>query len=92
MKHLLRLLLLFPSCFGENGDAFEECLSDLEWLPGEGLVLFVTRADFVLERAPNELKTWSNMLKEAAVDWRSNHPPAPLHLIFHAEHGDEAKA
>jgi hypothetical protein len=63
VKQLLRLLLLLPSCFGENGDAFEECLLDLEWLPGEGQVLFVTRTDLVPEKAPNELSTWSDVLK-----------------------------
>jgi hypothetical protein len=84
--------LQFPSYFGENWDAFEECLSDLEWLPGKGLVLLVTQADRILELAPHELNTWGDVLKMAAAEWRAIHPDAPFHLVFHAEEGNEAKA
>jgi hypothetical protein len=60
--HECAAALQFPPYFGESGDASEECLSDLEWLPDEGLVRFVTGTDLVLEKAPNELSTWSNVL------------------------------
>ena len=33
----------FPYYFGENWDAFEECLTDLEWLPAEAYVFCVTQ-------------------------------------------------
>jgi hypothetical protein len=85
--------LQFPSYFGENWDAFEECLSDLEWLPAGGFVLFITRADQVLELAPDEdLNTLADILVSAAKTWRSSHPIAPFHLVFHAEPQDETKA
>jgi len=85
--------LQFPSYFGENWDAFEECLSDLEWLPPGGLVLFITRADRLLEFAPEgDLDMLAHILITVAKEWRSSHPIAPLHLVFHAEPQDEAKA
>ena len=85
--------LQFPSYFGENWDAFEECLSDLEWLPAGGLVLFITRADLLLDQSPEEdLDTLGDILIAAAKDWRSSHPLAPFHLVFHAEPQDETKA
>ncbi len=31
--------LHFPPTFGENWDAFYDCLTDLAWLPAEGYVL-----------------------------------------------------
>src|SRR5438045_1068505 len=40
--------LQFPYYFGENWNAFDECITDLEWLPGEAYVLIVTNADQVL--------------------------------------------
>lgn len=85
--------LQFPSYFGENWDAFEECLSDLEWLPPGGLVLFITRADRLLELAPEmDLDTLADILTTVARDWKSSHPLAPFHLVFHAEPQEEAKA
>ncbi len=85
--------LQFPSYFGENWDAFEECLSDLEWLPPGGLVLFITRADRLLEDSPeSELDTLADILLTVAKEWRGSHPIAPFHLVFHAESQEEAKA
>src|SRR6516225_3387906 len=40
--------LQFPSYFGENWNALDECLSDLEWLAGDACLL-------VFERAPELL-------------------------------------
>lgn len=37
--------LRFPDYFGMNWDALDECLRDLEWLPGSGCVLFVLSAE-----------------------------------------------
>src|SRR5947209_1850287 len=31
--------LQFPYYFGENWDAFDECLTDLSWLPGDAYIL-----------------------------------------------------
>jgi hypothetical protein len=85
--------LQFPSYFGENWDAFEECLSDLEWLPAGGMVLFITRADRLLDQAPeSELDTLADILLAAAKDWKTAHPLSPFHLVFHAEPDHEAKA
>ena len=35
---------LFPSYFGRNWDAVDECLRDLEWMPAAGYVLVVNHA------------------------------------------------
>src|SRR6266478_2963181 len=44
--------LQFPCYFGENWDAFDECLSDLEWLPADGYLLLVTQSAHLLEAEP----------------------------------------
>lgn len=36
--------------FGENWDALDECLSDLDWLPGRAYVFIFVRATEVLMR------------------------------------------
>src|ERR1051326_1670912 len=40
--------LQFPSYFGENWNALDECLNDLEWLPGDAYVLVFERSPEVL--------------------------------------------
>jgi RNAse (barnase) inhibitor barstar len=44
----------FPPYFGENWDALDECLSDLDWLPAQAYVLVVTNALHLLDSAPAE--------------------------------------
>jgi hypothetical protein len=40
--------LEFPSYFGQNWDALEDCLTDLEWLGGDSFVFIVLNGDTVL--------------------------------------------
>lgn len=47
-------VLQFPPYFGENWDALDECLNDLDWLEGDGAALFIMNADQLLQDAPPE--------------------------------------
>ncbi len=79
--------LEFPSYFGRNWDALEDCLTDLEWLSAEAFVLIITNADQVLKNSPGELKTFAGILSAAAAHWSSSEPPASFHCLFHCEPG-----
>jgi hypothetical protein len=46
--------LQFPPYFGENWDALDECLNDLDWLEGDSAALFILNADLLLTDAPPE--------------------------------------
>ena len=72
--------LQFPEWFGYNWDAFNDCLRDLEWLPGKGYVLilhdsksFWTQATDV---AGNLVETWLFCTEY----WQER--KVPFHLIF----------
>src|SRR6516162_7921723 len=55
--------LQFPSYFGENWNALDECLNDLEWLPGDGYVLVFERApDLLAVESPAELESLLQVL------------------------------
>ncbi|HEY5127851.1 MAG TPA: barstar family protein [Bradyrhizobium sp.] len=55
--------LSFPDYFGENWDAFEECLRDLSWLP-TGLVV-LTHADVPLINDVASASTYLAILSDA---------------------------
>ncbi len=90
--------LQFPSYFGENWDAFEECLLDLEWLPAKGYVFILTNAHLILRNSPQELHVFTDILNHAAGVWNgtlqeeeeSARPPTPFHLVLHTLPEQEA--
>ncbi|WP_232547885.1 barstar family protein [Propioniciclava soli] len=90
--------LQFPLYFGENGDAFDECIADLGTLPaGAGYVVLITEPDQVLadERA-GCLEWFASSLKSAAHGWARpvelgewwDRPAVPFHVVL-AGSGDD---
>ncbi len=61
----------FPDYFGHNWDALEECLADLEWLPGKGYVLLFTDADQILPHDEDEFATFLEVMSDAGEAWGS---------------------
>lgn len=85
--------LQFPYYFGENWDAFDECLTDLDWLGYEvpGYVLVVTSADLALADAP--AVEWTQLLAlldKAGKEWATpvddgewwDRPGRPFHVVL----------
>ena len=61
----------FPDYFGHNWDALEECLTDLEWLPGKGYVLLATGAEQILTADEEEFATFLEVLSDVGEAWAS---------------------
>jgi hypothetical protein len=62
--------LQFPPYFGENTNALEECIIDLEWLEADAYVLTILDAVRVLDRAtPADGPIFWDILREAAEEW-----------------------
>jgi hypothetical protein len=73
----------FPYYFGENWDAVEECLTDLEWLPAEAYVFCVTQGVHLLEKEPSERQhRLLVMLQRIAKEWGQSTPSRPA-KVFH---------
>ncbi|MBI5027084.1 MAG: barstar family protein [Nitrospirae bacterium] len=86
--------LQFPYYFGENWDAFDECLSDLEWLKGNAYIFLISQANEILSKeSDEELQRFIDILKNIAEEWaisRENdkeqpRPAVPFHIIFQYE-------
>jgi RNAse (barnase) inhibitor barstar len=75
-------VLRFPDYFGENWNALDECLADLEWLDLRGYLLVIEYGDLVLCREKIEVR---NMLKELLRDisreWASATPPVLFRTV-----------
>jgi hypothetical protein len=83
--------LQFPYYFGHNWDAFDECITDLDWLPGSCYLFCVTQLDKVLPAYSSDFSICINVLQVASREWKipnrynTNEPTAPFTVVFHAE-------
>jgi hypothetical protein len=89
--------LQFPPYFGENEDAFNECIADLEVLPRQaGFVVVVTEPEQVLIKARSVALAWlADSLRGAAEEWSRpvelgewwDRPAYPFHVVLLCELG-----
>jgi hypothetical protein len=92
--------LQFPYYFGENWNAFYECITDLEWLPGGAYVLVITEAKALLSGENEEqLDGLVGILHAAGDEWSRPvetseawaRPPVAFHVIFQCDKADKAE-
>lgn len=83
--------LQFPDYFGENWAAFEECVTDLSWLPAAGYVLLIVRSEEVLADEDDEtLDLLRRILVRASERWATpvakgeswDRPARPFHVVL----------
>lgn len=79
----------FPDYFGSNWAAFDECLNDLDWLPGEAYLLLLSDIDQVIKTSDNTFKTLVETLERSVSEWTEGRnydgyptPPTPFHVVF----------
>ena len=89
--------LQFPYYFGENWNAFDECLTDLAWLPGDVYILIITNSEATLaEEDEEQFFTFIEILHNAGEEWSRpvetsepwSHQPVPFHVIFQSSESD----
>jgi len=93
--------LQFPAYFGENVDAFDECMADLAWIPPlNGYVIVVSEADQVLLDAdPGALGVLVSSLRRASRVWAQpvalgewwDRSAIPFHVVLQSGIDDPAK-
>lgn len=86
--------LQFPYYFGENWNAFDECIADLEWLGGDVYVPLITDASELLSEDDGEqLDALTSILQEAGEEWSRPvetseawaRAAVPFHVLFQCE-------
>jgi RNAse (barnase) inhibitor barstar len=73
--------LEFPSYFGQNWDAFEECLTDLSWMPAAGYLIIVTNAEQVLRGQEEDYATFIDIVRAAGQEWAAARA-IPFHVVM----------
>jgi RNAse (barnase) inhibitor barstar len=88
--------LQFPPYFGENLNALDECLADLEWLPADAYVLVVLNAAQVLDQdRPEAKRAFWEVLEGAAREWgqpahgQGARPPRPFRVLLQCTQEEE---
>jgi RNAse (barnase) inhibitor barstar len=82
--------LQFPDYFGNNWDAFNDCLTDLEWLNSNQYVLFIKNFEETLTQNQGELDIFFEIVEDAIKEWNAGTDygierlTMPFHLVIHA--------
>lgn len=82
--------LKFPSYFGQNWDALDECLSDLAWLRARGYILFFSNADQILAKENEKnLLSFFDILETTIQYWSGEENnidfQRPFHFVFQCD-------
>ncbi len=78
--------LRFPSYFGHNWDALDECLRDLSWQGGRGRVVIVHEGWPFSPSSPS-LATYLAILADAVAAHRPGGSPPILDVVFPSRGG-----
>lgn len=73
----------FPDYYGENWDAFEECLTDLSWAEGKGTVLLLEHVDGIAKNT-DAWETFCEILEDSCDYWAGE--DQPLLVVMTGEH------
>ena len=60
----------FPDYFGENWDALEECLRDLDWFSAGGYIVVYDHFEVFEEKEPKEFKVALEIFQSAIDYWK----------------------
>ena len=66
------IALHFPKDFGHNWDAFEECLTDLEWVDADGYLILYDHIDGLLAEHPDQFETLVEIVRDAVASWKED--------------------
>ncbi|MBW4692031.1 MAG: barstar family protein [Lyngbya sp. HA4199-MV5] len=62
----------FPDYFGQNWDALEDCLTDLDWLNGDRIVLLYDQPDRFAQADSSEWLVALDILRSTVDYWLTN--------------------
>ncbi len=73
-------VMQFPAYFGQNWDAFEDCLTDLDWLPAQGYVLLYTHSQRYAQADPANWDILLDIFHSAIAYWKQT--SSPMYILL----------
>ena len=64
--------LAFPDYFGNNWDALEDCLTDLDWLTDDRLILLYEQPETFAQHEPSEWLVALDILRSTVDYWHTH--------------------
>jgi Barstar (barnase inhibitor) len=71
----------FPEYFGYNWDAFDECITDLEWFPAQRYALVYDQPDIFAKADPIGWQIARDILQAAVEYWQKTDTPMDVFLV-----------
>jgi len=65
------LALRFPEYFGNNWDAFADCLTDMSWHETDGFVILYDHFDSLAAHSPRDFEMALDIFKESTEFWHN---------------------
>ena len=65
-------VMSFPAYFGQNWDAFDECIRDLSWVPAQKYILIYDRPDIFAKAQPEQWQIAQEILQSASQYWQES--------------------
>lgn len=60
----------FPAHFGNNWDAFYDCLTDMDWVDSDGYVIYFDHTDSFAAHHESQLETVIELFQDAVDFWK----------------------
>ncbi|MEP7156477.1 MAG: barstar family protein [Betaproteobacteria bacterium] len=64
------IAMKFPSHFGNNWDAFYDCLTDMDWVEADGYVIYFDHTDGFATHHESQLETVIELFQDAVDFWK----------------------
>lgn len=68
-------VMSFPAYFGSNWDAFEDCITDLDWVAANGYILLYTQPENFARNNPSDWATAIDIFRSAVEYWQAKSTP-----------------
>ena len=89
-------IMEFPSYFGYNWAALDECLNDLSWLPANAYIIVIRDFDKVFVNLADDKKTLIDIVIKSAIAWAQGQhfgalkrKPTPFHIVLQCTQQEE---